>query len=350
MTTTARLSGASALALALAAGAAMAQDRDLLVFDYSGFENPEFHSRYIAQHGSSPTFTFFGDEEEAFQKVRSGFRTDITHICGGSVPKWTDSGLLAPWDRARIEAYGTLNANLLGTEVSAGREELYFLPTDWGTTAILYNAETVPAEDVASLNVFLNPAYAQRITIPDNVDDAYALAYLATGVTNWTTATEEQFQAASDWLRQVHPNLRTYWTDPAELAALHATGEILVSWAWNESLPTLVDEGHSVAFQRQPAEGSSVWLCGLVKMQDAPGSEDKAYDYVNAFLDPSSTAALVDSGYGHSNAAAMTQFSAEDLAAVGMGEIAAPILAQLPMDGALRERQTAEFQRIKAGF
>jgi spermidine/putrescine transport system substrate-binding protein len=98
----------------------------------------------------------------------------------------------------------------------------------------------VPAEDVASLDVFLNPEYAQRMTLPDNVDDAYSLAYLATGVTDWTNATEEQFQAASDWLRQVHPNLRTYWTDPAELAALHATGEILVSWAWNESLPTLV--------------------------------------------------------------------------------------------------------------
>ena len=350
MTVTTRLSGASALALALAAGAALAQDSDLLVFDYSGFENPDFHSAYVAKHGASPTFTFFGDEEEAFQKVRSGFRTDITHICGGSVQKWTEAGILVPWDRARIAAYADQNANLLGTEVSAGREDLYVVPTDWGTTAILYNAETVPAEDVASVDVFLNPKYAQRITLPDNVDDAYSLAYLATGVTDWTTVTEEQFQAASDWLRQVHPNLRTYWTDPAELAALHATGEILVSWAWNESLPTLVDEGHSVAFQREPAEGSAVWLCGLVKMQDAPGSEDKAYDYVNAFLDPSSTTALVESGYGHANAAAMTQFSAEDLAAVGMGEITAPILAQLPMDTAMRERQQAEFQRIKSGF
>jgi spermidine/putrescine transport system substrate-binding protein len=208
----------------------------------------------------------------------------------------------------------------------------------------------VPAEDVASLNVFLNPKYAQRITIPDNVDDAYALAYLATGVTDWTKATEEQFQAASAWLRQVHPNLRTYWTDPAELASLHATGEILVSWAWNESLPTLTDEGVAVGYQREPAEGSSLWLCGKVNMKDGPGSEDKAYDYVNAFLDPSSTAALVSAGYGHANATAMTQFSPEELAAVGMGPVAGPVLAQLPMPAELREKQAAEFERIKAGF
>jgi spermidine/putrescine transport system substrate-binding protein len=336
--------------LALAAGAALAQDSDLLVFDYSGFEDPAYHSKYLEKHGMSPTYSFFGDEEEAFQKLRSGFQSDVTHICAGSVSKWVASGLLEAWDKSRIEAYADLDANLLGTDVASGAADLYFIPSDWGATAILYNTEEVPVEDVASLSVFLNPKYAQRITIPDNVDDAYALAYLATGVTDWTKATEEQFRAASDWLRQVHPNLRTYWTDPAELASLMATGEILVSWAWNESLPTLVDEGAPVAYQRVPAEGSSVWLCGYVNMANAPGSEDKAYDFMNAFLDPSSTPALVEAGYGHANAAAMAQFTAEELDAVGMGPIDGPVLAQLPMPAELREKQAAEFERIKAGF
>jgi spermidine/putrescine transport system substrate-binding protein len=340
----------AASVLALAAGAAFAQDRELLVFDYAGFENPAFHSKYIEKHGMSPTYSFFGDEDEAFQKLRSGFRSDVTHICAGSVNKWIASGLLEPWDKSRIEAYADLDANLLGTDVREGDAALYFIPSDWGATAILHNVNEVPAEDVASLSVFTNPKYTQRLTIPDNVDDAYALAYLATGVTDWTAATEEQFQAASAWLRDVHPLVRTYWTDPAELVTLMATGEILVSWAWNESLPTLSDEGLPIAYQREAAEGSSLWLCGFVNMADAPGSEDKAYDFVNAFLDASSTDALVSAGYGHANATAMAQFSAEDLAAVGMGSVSAPVLAQLPMDSALRERQQAEFERIKAGF
>ena len=65
---------------------AAAQDADLLVFDYAGFEDPAYHSAYVEKHGDSPTFSFFGDEEEAFQKVRSGFKADVTHICAGSVP------------------------------------------------------------------------------------------------------------------------------------------------------------------------------------------------------------------------------------------------------------------------
>ena len=181
------------------------------------------------------------------------------------MPKFVESGLIEPWDTARIDAYGDLNADLTGTDVAAG-EAVYFLPTDYGSTAIAYDSDQVPAEDVASLDVFVNPKYQGRMAIPDNVDDAYALAYLATGTTDWTTATDAQFEAASDWLREVHPYLRTYWTDPGELAQLLQSGEVLVAWAWNETLPTLSDEGFPIGFQREAAEGSSLWLCGYVNM------------------------------------------------------------------------------------
>ncbi|WP_341366029.1 ABC transporter substrate-binding protein [Yoonia sp. BS5-3] len=329
--------------------AATAQDADLLVFDYSGFEDPAFHQDYIAAHGDSPTFSFFGDEDEAFQKIRAGFAADVTHICAGSVSKWTESGIIEPWDTARIPAYADLDSNLTGTDV--GGDGTYFIPTDFGSTAIAYNPDQVPAEDVASLNVFTNPAYAGRLTLPDNVDDAYALAYLATGVDNWTTATDAQFEAASDWLRAVHPNLRTYWTDPAELAQLLASGEILVSWAWNETYPTMVEEGRPIAFQREAAEGSSLWLCGYVNMAKGQGSEDKAYDYINAMLAESSVLPLLDAGYGSSNAAALTsEVTADDLEASGLGVIDVPVLAQLPMSNELRERQAETFELIKAGF
>lgn len=343
------LSLLGASALALLAVAASAQDAELTVFDYAGFEVPEFHTTYSAAHGASPTFSFFGDEDEAFQKVTSGFQPDVTHICAGSVMKWTDAGILEPWDTSRITHFADLDTNLMGTDTSGG--ETYFIPTDWGSTAIAYNPDQVPAEAVATLQVFTDPQWAGRITVPDNVDDTWALAFLATGVTDIPNATEEQIQAAAAWLRQVHPNLRTYWTDPAELAQLMATGEILIAWAWNETYPTLRDEGVPVAFQREAAEGSSVWLCGLVNMANGAGSEDKAYDYLNAFLDPSSVPPLVATGWGSSNATAMAELiGEEDLEASGLGAIEAPVAAQLPMSNELRERLSEEFELIKAGF
>lgn len=343
------LSLAGASALALTSTAAMAQDSKVTIFDYSGFEVPEFHQAYIEQHGTGPTFAFFGDEDEAFQKVTSGFRPDTTHICAGSVTKWTEAGILEPWDTSRITWWDDLDANLMGSDTSQG--DTYFIPTDWGSTAIIYNPDEVPAEDVASLQVFKNPEYAGRMTLPYNVDDTWALAFLATGTTDMTNATEEEFQAAAQWLREVHPNLRTYWTDPAELAQLVATGEILIAWAWNETFPTLRHEGINVEFQREAVEGSSIWLCGMVNMANGSGSEDLAYDYLNAYLDPSSVRPLVEEGYGSANATAMAELiSEEDLVAGGMADIDVPIAAQLPMSQEFRERLAEEFELIKSGF
>lgn len=339
-----------AVSLVAVATAVAAQDSNLIVLDYPGFENPDFHADYVTAHGASPTFSFFGDEEEAFQKVRAGFQADVTHICAGSVSKWAESGLLVPWDTDRIPEFGNISADLLDSDVTAGIEEVYFIPTDYGSTAIAYNPDEVSEEDVASLEVFRNPAYAGRMTLPDNVDDAFALAYLATGVTDWTDATDAQIDAAADWLREVHPNLRTYWNDAAELSQLLSTGEVLVSWAWNETYPAMVEEGRPIAFQRDTSEGSSVWLCGYVRMANAPGSEDRAYDYINAMLAPSSTLPLLEAGFGTANAAALSQIGEEDLEASGLGQVSVPLLAQLPISVAQRERHAETFEMIKAGF
>ena len=75
---------------------------------------------------------------------------------------------------------------------------------------MVYNPEKVTEADVVSLDVFLTPKFAGCMTLPDNVNVSYALADLATGVNDCSTATDAQCEATSDWLRQVHSNLRNY--------------------------------------------------------------------------------------------------------------------------------------------
>lgn len=338
-------------ALAAAAMPAGAADDELLVFTWSGYEEEAYWEYYAEQHGEAPTFTFFGAEAEAFQKLRSGFRADVAHPCPQSVPKWRDAGLIEPWDTSRIPSYEQVADVYKNDPVFAPDGEVYFIPGDLGATAIAWNTAEVPEEDVASLQVFADPSYQGRISLPDNVDDTYALAYLATGVTDWTQATEADFEAASAWLREVHPNVRTYWTDGAELAQLMGTGEVLLAWSWNETPVQLADAGNPIAFQREAEEGSSMWFCGFVNLADGPGSEAKAHDWMESFLQPSVTEYIVTEwGYGHANAEAMDEIAAETLEKVGLGPVDAPVLQQVPMDVALRERMIAEFERIKAGF
>jgi len=337
----------TAITLALAAPA-FAQD--VLVFDYSGFEDPSFHQPYIDQHGSAPEFVFFGDEDEAFQRLLAGFRSDVTHICAGSVPRWQESGIIEPWDTSRIAAFADLNSDLVGADVLAGSSDLYFLPTDYGSTALIYNSDEVAEDAVASLEIFNNPEFAGRLSIPDNVDDAYALAYLATGVSDWSDVTDEQFEAATAWLRGIHENLLTYWVDPAEIQQLMASGQVLAAWVWNEVPVALAEEDFPVGFARNTEEGTSVWLCGYVNMTEGEGSEDLVYDYVNALLSEASAGPLLENGFGSANDAALQALGAEALEASGLGEVTVPVLAQLPISNEQRERQAEAFERIKAGF
>lgn len=341
----------STSALIAAALPAFAADPDLLVFDWSGFEDPGFSMPYAAKFGQHPTYTFYGEEEEAFLKLRSGFRADVAQPCPQSVPKWLEAGLIEPWDVSKIPNYAKVTEVYRTNPNFVIDGAVYFIPGHIGSTAIAYNTEEVAADAVQTLQVFADPAFAGRISLPDNVDDIYALAFLATGLSDWTQATEADIATASAWLREVHPNVRTYWNDGAELGQLMATGEVLIAWAWSETPAQLVASGLPIGFEREAVEGSSMFSCGYVNLTDGPGSEDKAHAFMDSFLE-ASVAQFITSewGYGHGNAEAMADIGDEKLTEIGLGPIEAPILYQVPMDIPLRERMIAEFERIKAGF
>lgn len=257
---------------AVLAQPALAADPNLIVFDWAGFESEGLMKSYIEKHGQMPTYAFYGDDDEAFQKVASGFKADLAHPCSQMVSKYRDAGLIEPWDVSRIPEYENISERFKDSEIFSDDQGVWYIPTDYAYTAIAYNTESVPPEDLASVQIFLDPRYAGRISLPDNTDDIWSLALLATGVSDWTELTEEQFQAGAQWLRQAHENVRAYWADPSELSQLMATGEVQLAWTWNDAIALMRQEGFPVGFQRQSEEGSATWFCGYVNMKDAPGS------------------------------------------------------------------------------
>lgn len=344
-------SSAIALVIGSVAAPSFAADRELTVFDWAGFEEPSIFQGYIDKHGDSPTYAFYGDDDEAYQKLASGFKADVAHPCSQMVSKYRDAGLIDPWDVSKIPAFDTIDPRFLASPVFKDDGGVWYIPTDWGATAIAYNTENVPAEDVASLNVFTDAKYQGRTSLPDSADDVWALAYLATGTTDWTKVTDEQFTAAAEWLRAAHQNVAAYWADPAEQAQLMASGAVDVAWSWNDGVVLLEKDGFPVGFQRAPKEGSSTFFCGFINLKNGPGSEEKAYDFINAWLEPSAAKGLLDTiGYGHTSTVAMETIKDEPAVKEGLSDVDAPILAQTPNDPQQRERQLQEFEKIKAGF
>ena len=102
-----------AISLSLSANAA---DSELVVFDWGGYEDPGFFQAYIEKYGDSPTYSFFSDEEEAFQKVRAGFRADLGHPCSQSVVKWRNAGIIVPIDTSRLSNWDKVMKNFANME------------------------------------------------------------------------------------------------------------------------------------------------------------------------------------------------------------------------------------------
>lgn len=328
----------------------------LTVFDWSGYEDPALHALYTAKYNAEPDFAFFGDEEEGFQKLRSGFKADIAHPCSQSVVKWRDAGLLEPLDVSKLPNWDSTLPGLKSMKNLMTSEDgkAWMIPFDWGNTVVTYRTDKIKPEEIQSLKAFADPKFKDRVSIGDNVDDAYALASLAIGLKDWSTMTDEQFKQASAFLREVHKNVRIYWTDNTQINQAMAAGEVDLAWAWNDTSTSLKKDGVPVDVKKDTDEGLSTWVCGYVKLKGGDGSVDKAYDFLNAVSDPSVSSYLVDTwGYGHGNSKGMAAIDPAILQKAGYADVekfAANTLFQSPVPTELKQKMIAEFEKIKSGY
>jgi putative spermidine/putrescine transport system substrate-binding protein/spermidine/putrescine transport system substrate-binding protein len=327
-----------------------------IVFEWSGYEEPALHPAFSAKYAEPPEFAFFGDEDEAFEKMRAGFKADLAHPCAQNVVKWRDSGLLQPLDPTRIAGWKDLNPGIMAMKNLATDDAgtAWFMPFDWGNTALIYRTDKVTPEEAKSLKIFADPKYKGRVTIGDNVDDAYALASLVVGLRDWTKMTDEQFKQASDFLREVHKNVRLYWTDSTDINQAFSNDEVDLAWAWNETVTSLKKEGIPLEMNRDTSEGLSTWVCGYVLLKDAPDSIDRAYDFLSARNAPEVSDYMVTTfGYGHANAKGMAGIDSAVLTEKGYANVDQFLdktLFQSPLPNELKQKMIAEFEKIKAGY
>lgn len=345
---------AFAVAAALPATMAMADGSAATVFDWSGYEDPGFFGSYIAKYESAPSYTFFGSQEEAFTKLRSGFEADLAHPCSDAVRKWHAAGLLQPLDTSKLKNWDVMLPEVRNADGIVIDDQVWMMPFEWGNTGLIYRTDKITDADI-SLQLMADPAYQGKIAVPDAASSAYALASLATGNgADYTKLSDEQFKQASDFLRGVHKNVRFYWTDAGQLDQAMASGEIDMGWAWNQSELNLIWNGTPAKMVRDADKGVATWVCGYVHLKSSTTPVDQVYDLLNALSAPESGKYIIESwGYPHANSEAfpisdqalVKQYGFDDPKSVFEGSLFFDAV-----DPALEAKMLKEFERIKAGF
>ena len=325
------------------------------VFTWEGWEIPELHGDYIAKHGESPNFAIFADEEEAFAKMRAGFKVDITQPCTYKIPMWYDAGIIEPIDTSRLSNWPDITPSLKTIPGTVYGGKQYFIPTAWGQTSVLYRPDLAPEYvDNESWGILWDPKYKGRLSMSDSLVDGVMVAAIYSGAENPFDMTDAEMAKTRAALKEQLPLIRFYWDSPTEVEQALASGELVAGTTWNDSYATMKSEGHNVAYM-SPKEGAMTWVCGFCIMTDHdPAKIDKIYDYIDAYMSvETGIYEITEYGYGHGNAKAFEQVDPQTLADLGFtssnpDDMLGSGIFQVAMtnEAALQEM----FDEVKAGY
>ncbi|MGE0120801.1 MAG: PotD/PotF family extracellular solute-binding protein [Dongiaceae bacterium] len=325
---------------------------EITYFGWSGYEDPNFHKGYIEKYGGSPNFSFWGSEDEAFNKLMAGYDPDVVAPCTYEVPQWVGGGVVQPVDESRLTHLADMFSSVTdipGTRIDGKR---YFVPMDWGNSTVVYRTDMIDPEYIKenSWKVLFDERYKGRVaTFDDNVN--VEIAGLLLGYDNIFSMTDEQLAEARKLLEKQREVLRFYWTDKTQIEQALASGELIAAYSWNETYVGLRSQGVPVGFM-VPKEGIFTWCCGLMihaKSKDL----DASYELINAMTSPETGAYEIETwGYGHANKKAFAMVAEEKLKELNLSTPEALLDAGIffqPLDPAIETKYIQLLEEVKGG-
>lgn len=276
---------------------AAANSVNLKLLEWNGYESPQFHPEYAAKYGGEPKSTFFAETEDAYQKMRAGFKVDLVHPCTGEVAQFKDAGLIKPIETDRIERWGDIIPALLEVKGVRIDGQFWFAPWDWGYSTVGFNPETMH-EDNPTFDMFINPKYKGKTSLTSQIGVNILIAGVIGKWAKPLDPTEAEMEMAPEIFTKMLENARFIWTDSTQLEQAWVAGDVGMSYIYGSATKRMQEQGIPV----QVVDPVMPWMCGFCVSSNADGSEDQAYDYINANLDPEAGAVFTkEYGYGHAN-------------------------------------------------
>jgi len=271
---------------------------NLSLLEWSGYENPKYYPEYTARYGGQPAFTIFAQADDALKRMRTGYQVDLVHLCTGQMVEARDAGLIKPLEIDRIPRWGDITPALLDLQDVRIDGEYMIAPWEWGYSTVAYNPEIIEVEN-ATYDIFIDPRFKGKTALPSDIGVNLIIAGIIGGWADPLDPTEAEMEASPEIFTKMLENARFVWTDSTQLEQAWAAGDVGISYIYGSASRRMPKEGMSIVV----VEPLQTWMCGLSVSANGAGSEDQAYDYINAMLDPLSGVALFDEyGYGHGNA------------------------------------------------
>jgi hypothetical protein len=79
------------------------------LFQWEEYVDPSFLAEYRQIFREAPKTAIFADEDEAFAKMRAGFKPDVMGPCYYEFPRWQEAQLLQPIDTTKLKNWSKIS-------------------------------------------------------------------------------------------------------------------------------------------------------------------------------------------------------------------------------------------------
>jgi spermidine/putrescine transport system substrate-binding protein len=147
--------------------------------------------------------------------------------------------------------------------------------------------------------LFVDPKYKGKTSLTSQIDVNILIAGVVGRWKEPLDPTEKEMATAPEIFTKMLENARFIWTDNTQLEQAWAAGDVGLSYIYGSSAKRMKEQGIPVVI----VDPVLPWMCGLCLSAESKGkTEQMAYDYINAMLDPKAGAVFTaEYGYGHAN-------------------------------------------------
>ena len=249
---------------------------------YPAFAEKVFPA-FTAATGIKVNFTELPGQDDMFAAAKVASSAGGQDMFEPTIDRWggwNSNGLLAAWDPAKLAVDSYLPGladGAAGTRSHDAGGALFYVPSNWGTEALVYKKDVAKIGDPASLGALFDPAN-KAVVRPHSALAAMGRYLDATGklprpwidgytdmgamVQLWDIALAEAVKAKG--------NVVQFWSGENEANAGFVANGATVGLCWDSTGYNLRNDGYGYA---APAEGAFAWHQGFVLLKNAVNVE-----------------------------------------------------------------------------
>ena len=251
------------------------------VFNWEDYINEDVLDMFEEETGIKVNMMNFTTNEDMLVKVRNSPQSfDVVFPSDYAIERLISEDLLAELNFGNIPNLMYIDENLLHPDYDPGN--LYSVPYMWGTVGILYNT-TMVTEPVTSWSVLFDPQYQKNVLMLDSPRDSIGLALKYLGYSMNTRDPLELYAAKDLLIRQKKDGIvKAYLVD--ETKDKMVAGEAALAVVWSGDAQYAIELNEHLAYA-VPAEGSNIWVDGMVVPKAAKNKEN-AEAFINFLCRP----------------------------------------------------------------